>query len=98
MQDGHMRIWLSPLFGGAHTRFRITGTVPTAIPIREAKGFVEKLSFWSGYRVECALSVVREGAAWCEWWTGRLAVIPEHHLKLRFIIRKIAQGIKDGRR
>ena len=88
MQDSRVRVWLSPLVGGAYTKFRITGTIPTAVPARKLKRLVEELSFWSGYLVECALSVEREGASWCEWWTDRLAVIPERHLKVSFIIRR----------
>jgi hypothetical protein len=88
MDRGHVMVRLSPLHGGSFTRFRITGTVPTAVPALELRRLAGKLSFWSGYLVECALSAEREGAAWCEWWTDRLADIPERHLKVRFIIRR----------
>ena len=94
MQNGRIKVWLSPLNGGSYTQLRLIGTLPTALPVRELRSLIEKLSFFSGYPVECALFVDEETAGWCEWWTGRLAVMPVRHLKVRYIARDRRRGIR----
>jgi hypothetical protein len=88
MKDGQMTMRLTPEHGGSYTNLRLSGSVPTAVPQRTATHLVRGLTFWSGWPVECVLSVDREAASWCEWWTDLLAGIPEHHLKLRYRIRR----------
>lgn len=95
MQNGRIKVWLSPLNGGSYTRLRLSGAIPTALPVRELRHLMERMSFFSGYPVECALSVDKEEAGWCEWWTDRLAVIPGHLLDVRFIVR---DRMRKGRR
>ena len=88
MESSCIKVWLSPLNGGSYTKLRLIGVVPTAVPTREIVRLVKKMSFMSGYPLECALYVDKETAGWCEWWIDRLAVIAERHLKVRFIIRR----------
>ena len=83
MKDGQFRAVLSPVYDGRFTRLRLTGVVPSSVMKRDVRRLVRALDFWSGYPVECALSVDREAACWCEWWTDLLAGIPERHLELR---------------
>ena len=71
------------------------GTVPTGIPRRTALWLARGLSFWSGWPVLCVLSVDREAACWCEWWTDLLADIPERHLELRYEIRRLGGERRD---
>jgi hypothetical protein len=87
MQNGRIKVWLSPLNGGSYTQLRLTGSAPTALSKRVLRRFAERMSFWSGAPVECALSVDKETAAWCEWWTERLAAIPGRLLEVRFVAR-----------
>jgi hypothetical protein len=84
MKKGQITARLSPVHGGAYTRFQLSGSVPTAIARRAMKRLVCGLSFWSGWPVECVLCVDRETASWCEWWSEVLGVIPEHHLKVQY--------------
>lgn len=95
MKHGQMKVQLSPQNGGAYTRLRLCGSVPTAVPRKTAAQLVRGLSLWSGWPVECVLSVEREAACWCEWWTDLLADISVHHLKLRYCIRQGKQGRGD---
>jgi len=88
MQNGRIKVWLSPLNGGSYTKLRLTGALPTAVPRKGLVRLVKKMSFMSGYPVEFVLSVDKEKAGWCEWWTERLVVIPERHLKVRFVIQR----------
>ncbi len=98
MENGRIKVWLSPLNGGSYTKLQLIGVVPTAVPQREIVRLVKKMSFMSGYPLECALSVDEETDGWFEWWNDRLAVIPEHHLKVRFIVRdKRYSNERDGR-
>jgi len=93
MKNGQMKIALTPEHGGAYTRLRLSGSVPTAIPRRTALWLARGLAFWSGWPVRCVLSVDREAACWCEWWTDLLADIPERHLELRYhVIRSENKG------
>ena len=88
MESSRIKVWLSPLNGGSYTKLQLTGVVPTAVPRKELVRLVEKMSFMNGYPLECALCVDKETAGWCEWWIDRLVVIPEHHLKVCFIIKR----------
>lgn len=87
MKNGQMKLQLAPEYGGSYTRLRLCGSVPTAIPRAAARRLVRGLAFWSGWPVECVLSVDMEGANWCEWWTDLLVGIPARHLEVRFRAR-----------
>lgn len=86
MKNGQMKLRLSPEHGGAYTRLRLCGFVPTGIPQRTAAALARGLAFWSGWPLLCVLSVDREAASWCEWWTDLLAGIPGDLLELRYEI------------
>lgn len=85
MDRGKIAVQLWPVYGGAYTRLRATGVIPTAVPERELRRLVRGLAFWSGYPVQCALSVAGVDLGWCGWWLDRLAVVPGHHLELRCV-------------
>lgn len=88
MKNGQMKMTLTPEHGGVYTKLRLLGSVPTAIPRITASRLARGLTFWIGWSVECVLSVDRETACWCEWWTELLADIPEHHLELHYRVRR----------
>lgn len=91
MEHGQMTMWLAPEYGGSYTRLRLVGSAPTAMQHKTARRFVRELAQWSGWPVRCVLSVDREAACWCEWWTGLLAGIPERHLELDYRVLERAE-------
>lgn len=98
MQNDRIKVWLSPLNGGSCTKLRLIGAIPMALPAKDLRHLMGKMSFFSGYPVECALSVDKETAGWCEWWIDRLAVIPGHLLDVRFIARDRMRKSRHGSR
>ena len=88
MKYGKMRIVLEPENDGAYTRLRLSGSVPTSVPRASAIQLVQGLSFWSGWPVTCVLSVDKEAACWCEWWTELTAGIDPSLLTLRYRLRR----------
>ena len=95
MKNGQMELRLAPEHGGSYTRLRLSGFVPTAVPRKAAAALARGLVFWSGWPVRCVLSVDREGASWCEWWTDLLAGIPEGLLELRYDIIRADEDRRD---
>jgi hypothetical protein len=84
MQDGQMKVWLSPLHGGAFTRLKLTGALPSSLPVFELRRLISRLSFFSGYPLECVLSVDKAVTDWCDWWHELLDSIPARHLQIRY--------------
>ncbi len=87
-RPGQFRIHLRPEQGGAYTRWRVTGSVPSAVPAWQLERLMKMIAFWSGWPVELALSVDRQTAGWCERWADALADIHPEQLRLRFIVRR----------
>lgn len=90
MKSGQMTIQLEPVQGGAYTRLRLDGTLPTAVPRLVAVRLARELAFWSGWPVSCVLSAGTAAGAdrWCGWWTGLMAGISPQHLELRCCPRR----------
>jgi hypothetical protein len=76
---------LKPAHRGAYTLVRATGVVPTAVPLRDLRRLARGLAFWSGYPVQCVLSVGTGDLGWCGWWLDHLSVIPADHLALQMV-------------
>jgi len=87
-REGQFRIHLRPEHGGAYTRWRVTGSTPSAVPARQLDRLMWMMAYWSGWPVELALSVDLETAGWCEWWADVLAGVHPEHLRLRFVARR----------
>ena len=86
MKNGQMKLRLFPVYGGSYTRLQLSGVVPTAVPRWTAEAFAQGIALWSGWPTRCVLSVDREAASWCEWWTDLLAGMSEDLLELRYDI------------
>ena len=76
-------------------KLRLTGFVPTAVPRRTAASLARGLALWSGWPVRCVLSVDKEAASWCEWWTDLLVGMPEDLLELRYDIVRANEDRRD---
>jgi len=98
MKNGQIKVWLSPLNGGSYTRLRLYAALPTALPVWELRHLAERMSFFSGYAVQCVLSAGLEEANWSEWWTDLLAGIPGRLLDVRFVPRHKKRSIGSGGR
>ena len=89
MKKGRIRAQLMPMEGGAYTRFRLLGTMPTSVPQMLIRQLIYGLSFWSASPVSCVLCADKEEAAsWCEWWTELMAGIPARRLDVRYLIQR----------
>ena len=86
MKRGQFHLRMDPVHGGAFTRWRLTGSVVTAIPYRQMRQLIESLSLWSGWPVELVLPADITTAHWFEWWTHIVDTIPEHALHVRFVL------------
>jgi len=89
---GQFQVRLSPQQSGAFTRWRIVGSVPTAIPRSHLRQMMQGVSFWSGWPVALVLPAEVATVAWFEWWADALADIPEDHLQMRFVpLRRVGR-------
>jgi hypothetical protein len=95
MQPGRVQLRMIPEHSGSNTRGRLEGSVPTAVPRATATRVMRGLAFWSGWLVRCVLSVDKEAASWCEWWTDSLAGTPAHLLKQRYDIGRADPQQRD---
>jgi hypothetical protein len=86
MRNSGIKVWLSPINGGSCTRLRLSGVLPTTLPVGELGQLMEKMLL-THYPIECVLSVDEEAVDWREWWLDHLAAIPAHHLKMSFALR-----------
>ncbi|MFH1176216.1 MAG: hypothetical protein V1750_02330 [Acidobacteriota bacterium] len=87
-KPGQFRLHLSPLHSGSFTRWRLSGSVPTAMPGRELGRVIRTLWFWSGWPIELVLPVAAETACWFEYWSDAIAEIPEDRLVLRLMTKR----------
>jgi hypothetical protein len=71
------------------TRFRIEGTLPTALPAYALHQLLSPLVFWSGRPVHAVLAAAGP-AGWFELWADGLASVPEEHLTLECELPKDA--------
>jgi hypothetical protein len=90
MRKCRIKAQLTPMEGGAYTKFRLSGIMPTSAPQMLSRQLIYGLSFWSASPVSCVLCVDKEetAASWCEWWTELMAGIPGRHLDVRYLIQR----------
>lgn len=88
-RPGQIRLHISPQRGGALTRWRLTGSLVTAIPYRELRHVIGKLSLWSGSPIELVLPVAEAPDGWRESWRVAIDHVPDHHLEVSFDLSKI---------
>jgi len=98
MAEGKFRVWLSPVHGGSYTQVLLSGVLPSVLPIKELRKLVDRLSLFSGYPVECVLSVAKEEAGWCEFWTNTLGSIPAQVLEVRYQVKALRPNGPERRR
>ena len=77
---------LSPRDGGSYTRLSLSGSLPTALPVRELRRLLAMLAFWSGWPVSVVLRVDATTANWCEWWTEALCAERARDFEVRFAL------------
>lgn len=87
-KPGQLRLRLSPQHGGAFTRWHLTGSTVTPIPMRELRLLFRKLSFWSGWPIELVLPADVATVAWFDSWTAAVDPLPEHLLHVRFELER----------
>jgi hypothetical protein len=97
MQNDGIKVWLSPINGGSCTHLRLTGVLPTTLPVCELGQLMAKMLL-THYPIECVLSVDEEATDWREWWLDRLAAIPAPHLKTSFMSRNRKRRSSRGGR
>lgn len=74
---------LSPSNSEERTRFRLEGTLPTALPAFALHQLLSPLVYWSGRPVHAVLSA-GGSACWLEVWAAALADAPERHVTVEF--------------
>lgn len=88
-RPGQIRLHISPQRGGALTRWRLTGSLVTAVPSRELRHVFGKLSLWSGSPIELVLPAGSAPDTWRDFWSLAIDRVPEPHLEVRFELPKI---------
>ena len=86
---GQIRLHITPQRGGALTRWRLTGSLVTAIPYRELRHVFGKLSLWSGSPIEIVLPAGNAPDTWRDSWETAIERVPEPHLEVRFELPKL---------
>ncbi len=74
---------LSPTNSEERTRFRLEGTLPTALPPSALHQLLSLLVYWSGRPLHAVLSA-GGSACWLEVWADALAEAPERHVTVEF--------------
>ncbi len=87
-RPGQIRLHIAPQRGGALTRWRLTGSLVTAIPFRELRHVFGKLSLWSGSPIELVWPAAHAPDNWRDSWETAIDRVPEHHLEVRFELPK----------
>ena len=87
MKPGQCGLHLRPVNDGAYTQWRLYGSLVTNIPVPHLRPLFRTLSFWSGWPVELVLPAETGTASWFAWWSDTVALIPAHHLHVRFELR-----------
>jgi hypothetical protein len=85
MKPRQFKIHIRPENGGAYTRWRLSGSLVTTVPVRQLRWLFRMLSFWSGWPVELVLPAAVATADWFTWWSDVVALVPEPHLHVRFV-------------
>lgn len=88
-RPGQIRLHITPQRGGALTRWRLTGSLVTAIPYRELRHVFGKLSLWSGSPIELVLPAGDASDTWRDSWESAIDRVPELHLEVRFELPKL---------
>jgi hypothetical protein len=86
MMRGQIRIQLSPVHGGTFTKVRLSGILPSALPRNKLRHLISQMHLFSGYKVECVLSVAKETGGWCDEWSDLLTDMPLRDLEVRYRI------------
>jgi hypothetical protein len=84
----HPRLHLSPLRGGAFTRWRLCGSFATAASLRDLRWLFGKLALWSGSPIELVLPAEAGTATWTDFWETVVERTPAHHLEVSFELPK----------
>jgi hypothetical protein len=90
MKYGQCRLYVRPQNRGAHTRWRLSGSLVTTLPTVQLRSLFRTLSFWSGWPVELVLPADSVAAGWFAWWSDAVAQIPADHLHVRFVLPSLA--------
>jgi len=88
-RPGQIRLHITPQRGGALTRWRLTGSLVTAVPCRELRHVFGKLSLWSGSPIELVLPAGDAPDTWRDSWETAIDRVPEPHLEVRFELSKL---------
>ena len=94
-RPGQIRLHITPQRGGSLTRWRLTGSLVTAIPSRELRHEFGKLSLWSGSPIELVLPAGDAPDCWRDSWELAIDRVPEPHLEVRFELPKL-RGCRRG--
>lgn len=81
---GQIRLHLQPQRGGLLTRWRLTGSLVTAVPLRELRHVLGKLSLWSGCPIELVLPAGATPGRWWDSWENAIGRLPTSHVEVRF--------------
>lgn len=74
---------LSPTSSEERTRFRLEGTLPTALPPPALHQLLSLLVYWSGRPLHAVLSAGGP-VGWFELWAAALAEAPDPHVTVEF--------------
>ena len=83
---------LFPTNSEERTRFRLEGTLPTALPAFALHQLVSLLVYWSGRPMHAVLSA-GGSACWLEVWAAALADAPERLVTVEF---EVTEGPDDA--
>lgn len=84
---------LSPTSSEERTRFRLEGTLPTALPPPALHQLLSLLVYWSGRPLHAVLSAGGP-AGWFEIWAAALSEVPDPHVTVEF---EAGEALDDGR-
>ena len=87
MKSGQCRLYVRPQNRGAYTRWRLSGSLVTTLPVTQLRPMFRTLTFWSGWPVELVLPADVGTADWFAWWSDIIAQVPADHLYVRFALR-----------
>lgn len=90
MRRGQVRLYLRPVHDGAFTSLSLRGALITAVPPKDLATICQKLSFWSGWPVECVLPA-GSAAPWFEYWTEVIDLVPARLLEVRFVVPRVGR-------
>lgn len=74
---------LSPTSSEERTRFRLEGTLPTALPPPALHQLLSLLVYWSGRPLHAVLSAGGP-VGWFEIWAATLSEAPDRHVTVEF--------------